>query len=124
MLNSYLKNALKKKSWKEAYPPIFVLMSVGPKASPAIPALIQTLKITEKALKRSKLSNIEIIMKEATEKVGPYNTRLIAITTLGIIGPAARQALPELKKALNDKYPEMRNAAKEAIKEITAPPKP
>jgi len=67
--------------------------------APAVPALIE-------------------LLKHAREVV-----RMLAAGALGDMGPEARAALPALRKAGEDSSPDVREAAKEAIRNIeSAPP--
>ncbi|MFH1653537.1 MAG: hypothetical protein ABIE74_05735 [Pseudomonadota bacterium] len=128
-LTRHLEDALKKRVWKHVYAPILVLNGIGVpnglKKAPisTVKALVLTLKETEKELKRSKLTQTEHIIKEGTQDPGPFNVRLITLTTLGFIGPAARSALPEIRRALKDKYEDFRYCAADAIKSIDVKPK-
>lgn len=81
---------------------ILALGHFGPKAKPAVPALIEQLKC----------------QKTNTYEVTPNIIRFQAARALGNIGPAARDALPALKEALSDPSPAVRDSAKFALKQI------
>ena len=83
------------------------LMDLGPAAAPAVPALVSLLRAPEDFLRDS------------------------AVTTLDRIGPAARNALPALRRtAAQDTSPAIRDLARAAITKISGsateaePPKP
>jgi len=70
------------------------LLSMGPEAEPAVPALIDALRDGDSEIRR------------------------YAALVLGAIGPRARQAVPALKAALNDDDESVRLAAARALKDI------
>jgi HEAT repeat protein len=72
----------------------FGLGTVGPAASPAVPALVKLLA------------------------EGQRRGRLSAAYALGRIGPAAREAVPALKAALSDDDPRVAQNAREALRSI------
>ena len=74
---------------------VIAIGEIGPSAKDAVPALIEAFLNDEDSWIRSEA-------KEA----------------LGYIGPAAKEAIPALNKLLDDENPDVREAAKEAIKKI------
>jgi hypothetical protein len=61
----------------------------------------------------------ELLTKEPEGEV-----RLIIVQELGGLGPAAAEALPELRTATSDVQVAVREAAKLAVKRVTAKPEP
>jgi len=47
-----------------------------------------------------------------------YIVRQYAVEALGRIGPKAASAVPGIRAALNDEYPDVREAAAKALREI------
>lgn len=76
----------------------FVLISIGPEAEPAIPALIENLNYQE-----------------------AYEVRMTAAEALGAIGPAAKVAIPDLINLLQTDFVHVRRAAATALGQIKSP---
>lgn len=85
---------------------IRALAKFGPLAKDAVPALIGQLRRTEKT---------------NTYEIDAKILRHDAAVALGEIGPAAGDAVPELRKALADRSPYVRDAAARAIGQIAGP---
>lgn len=86
------------------------LGAIGPRAAPAVPALVATLKTHP---------------RREPDLEGPQryyaDARMAAATALGSIGPLAKAALPDLRVALEDDAEIVRSAAKDALSKIDGP---
>lgn len=82
---------------------IIALGGFGPDASPAVPSLIARLASSGPT---------------GTYKTSSADIRRVSARALGEIGPAAREALPALREALNDSHPWVRDEAEKAISAI------
>ncbi|MBM3983341.1 MAG: HEAT repeat domain-containing protein [Planctomycetes bacterium] len=81
----------------DAYELAEQLPDLGPKAAPLVPDLVRMLGEKQLYFRRA------------------------AVATLGAIGPAAKDALPELKKmAAGDPRPDLKKLASEAVAKIEA----
>ena len=81
---------------------IIAVSRFGPDAAPAVPKLIEALQCLN--------TNTYVVTAEII--------RFQAARTLGEIGPAAKDAVPLLREAMNDMAPYVREAARRAIGKI------
>lgn len=81
---------------------IIALASFGPDAAPAVPALIEQLACE----------------KTDTYEVTPNIIKFQAVRALGAIGQEAREALPALQRALDDRSGFVREAARHALNRV------
>jgi HEAT repeat protein len=110
---------------KTRWEAIRTLQKIGPEAKPAVPALIKALG-----------DENDLVREHAAEALGeigdpmaaPHLIRVLtdratmvrrdAVRSLGQLGPAAKDALPAVKKLLEDKEDLVRDAAKTALRRI------
>jgi HEAT repeat protein len=91
------------------------IAGLGPKARPAVPALLGALRSTEVAFGEP------VEHGDRSEAVDDCPLRLVAATALGAIGPDAEAAVPELIRALADPDPRVCGEAATALGAIGPP---
>lgn len=101
---------------------------IGPEAVSAVPALMKFLKDKDGTLREHCAEAIGDIGPgvgpEAITALIPVlsdpvtRVRRDAVRSLGYIGPAAREAVPEIKKLVEDKEEMVREAARAALKKV------
>ena len=111
----------------EKFAAIKAIGEIGPKAAPAIPVLVETIRETRNADKKMLLACNYALLGMGKEIV-PYMISLLkdddwemrrgGAWMLGRLGPDARDAVPALTEALNDTNAAVRMKAAEAIKKI------
>ena len=113
---------------RDPRPILHVLAKIGPRAKPALPAL---LKLLEKGESRDEVIKVlgEIGPEAVPALLAQFGDeseyrRADAARALGRIGPAARDAIPALKKRLNNEWNRVRVWAAFALIRITGDPKP
>jgi hypothetical protein len=103
-----------------------LLKAIGPEAKDAVPALRQVLKI-------EKYGGVYKVVVEALDAIDPesvipaliealqsdkWDIKSMSARNLGSLGPKAKAAIPELRKALRHDEKWVREAAAEALKKI------
>jgi HEAT repeat protein len=116
----------------------YYLGRIGPQAKCAVPVFLKALRAkakpddpTAKHIRDSVLYGLTLLGPVAKEAVPdlmvillnyklPYGERQRAAEALGSIGPAARPAIPALRKALKDKDNMVREAAVRALEKVSS----
>ncbi len=111
----------------EKFAAIKAIAEIGPHAAPAIPALVETIRVTRNRDKKMLLACNYALLGMGKEIV-PYMISLLkdddwemrrgAAWILGKVGPDAKDAVPALTEALNDTNAAVRMKAAEALKKI------
>ena len=108
------------------------LEGYGSGARAAIPALATAVAKGDSDVRRAAMYALQAVGPEASRAATPYlmaslrnddpRVRRTAAETLGSFGPQARNAVPALRRALQDEDADVRQAASDALLNIMPPP--
>ncbi|MCP4352437.1 MAG: HEAT repeat domain-containing protein [Desulfobacterales bacterium] len=129
---SFVK-ALTGSDWRVCSGAMTALGEIGPGAAKAVPYIVKSLIDNDRNVRNAARASLKKINPGWTESKAVTSTityfiialsdskwsvRLSSVEVLGEIGPGAAKAAPYLVKATKDNIPDVRNAAKDALKKI------